>query len=462
MKVAFNASLAEIAGMSGGTLMTGSPASAISSISSDSRDIDLDSLFVPLVGERFDGHDFIRNLCEEKKTAAFLTMKKEYASIAEENNIGAVLCADTLTALGSIAAAHRRRMSPCIVGITGTNGKTTTKELVYAFLKEHAGALRSEKNYNNEIGVPFTLLGLRKEHRLAVIEMGMNHSGELQRLSAIVRPDIAVITNVGEGHLEFLGSVENVAYAKAEIMTGMTPGSVIFLNRDSECFELLFEQARKSDLHVKSFGLTGKADYYPQEYHLSEHDIEMIFRGERIKAPLYGLHNVYNILAALAVALEIGIAMPVIVDSIKNFDDVGGRSSIIDRGYIIIDDTYNANPLSTRYALKSAAQIFKNRKKIAVLSDMKELGKHAESFHREIGKEVALSGFDVLCLWGSFAEVYRDGAVRGGMAAESVHLFDDKKEMMSFLKKNLTTDDIVLVKGSRSMGMEEVVRDITG
>lgn len=462
MKAAFNATLADIAGMCGGDILTGNPGSGISSISSDSRDIDRGSLFVPLVGERFDGHDFIHGLCEEKKAAAFLTMKKEYASAAKENNIGAVLCEDTLSALGAIAAAHREKMSPSIVGITGTNGKTTTKELVYAILKEHGSTLRSEKNYNNEIGVPFTLLSLQKEHSLAVIEMGMNHSGELQRLSAIVRPDMAVITNVGEGHLEFLGSVENVAYAKAEIMTGMSPGSVIFLNRDSECFDLLAAQAQKSALHVKTFGLDSSADYYPQEYRLFENKIEIILRGEHIKAPLYGLHNIYNIIAAIAVSLEIGVAMPVIINSIKNFEDVGGRSSIIDRGYIVIDDTYNANPLSTRYALKSAARVFSQRRKIAVLSDMKELGKHAGSFHRDIGKEAAENRFDTLFLWGEFAEMYRDGALKGGMKADSIHVFDDKKELMSFLKKNITSDDIVLVKGSRSMGMEEVVRDITG
>ena len=461
VKVACNTTLGAVAVMCGGTLLNGDPSMEIASVTSDSRDAEAASLFVPLIGERFDGHDFISDLAENRKIAAFLTMKKEHGRIAERHGVGAVLCGDSLSALGAMGAARRNESHACVIGITGTNGKTTTKELVHAIISSMYSCMCNDKNYNNEIGVPFTLLRLQDEHEYAVIEMGMNHSGELARLSAITRPDMAVITNVGEGHLEFLGDIENVAYAKSEIMSAMEPGSVVFINRDTECFDLLVEQSQKAELQVKTFGLRDNADFYPGRYALKEDHINIVFRGQELEIPLYGMHNVYNITAALAVSMEVGIDMPAVMDSLENFKNADGRSRVIDRGYIVIDDTYNANPLSTRYALRSACEIFRDRKKIAVLSDMRELGKHADSFHREIGKDVARYGFKSLYVWGDYAAQYRDGAVAAGLPEQSVRSFDTKQDLSGMLKKELDENTLVLVKGSRSMRMEDIVRDIT-
>jgi UDP-N-acetylmuramoyl-tripeptide--D-alanyl-D-alanine ligase len=462
MKARFATTLGEAAALCGGSVLCGDPGLEIRSVTSDSRDLGEASLFVPIAGERFDGHDFIASLASEKKIAAFLTMNSAHRDLARETGAGAILCQDSLAALGSLASGHRARINPRVIGITGTNGKTTTKELVHAMGGRKFHALKNIKNYNNEIGVPFTLLGLEPAHRVAVIEMGMNHSGELERLSRMTRPDLAVITNVGEGHLEFLGSVENVARAKAEIMRGMSPGSTIVLNRDTECFDILAERARAADVRVHTFSLEGEADYRPSAYRLFSNSIEVDFGGCTFAAPLYGIHNVYNLVAALAVALEWGINPEEIERSLVSFAGVAGRSEIIKGDYCVIDDTYNANPLSTRYALRSAAEVFVHHRKIAVLSDMKELGPHGPSFHIACGAEAARRGMDMLFLWGDMAEQYRDGALGAGMPEASVRVFETKDDLCRSLKGEIRGGDVVLVKGSRSMKMEEIVREITG
>jgi len=461
VKADLNTTLGETASRCGGRILAGDPHLVIRTVTSDSRELGEASLFVPLIGDRFDGHDFISALAGESKIAAFLTMRENHAGIARSTGTAAILCADTLSALGSIAAGHRDRIDPVIIGVTGTNGKTTTKELIHSMAALRHHALKNVKNYNNEIGVPFTLLGLAEFNDMAVIEMGMNHSGELDRLSRIVRPDMAVITNVGEGHLEFLGSVENVAYAKAEIMHGMEPGSLVFINRDTDCFGLLADQAAKAGLRVRTFGLGVDADLFPSSYRLSRESVELEISGKALKAPLYGIHNLYNVLAAVSVGVEIGLDMRDIQSALDRFQNVGGRSQIVDRGYIVIDDTYNSNPLSTRYALRSAAEVFPGSRKIAVLSDMKELGRHAESFHEECGREAAHRGMSLLYLWGEMAAHYRTGAVRAGMQSDSVVVFGSKSDLAQSLKQELREKDVVLVKGSRSMKMEEIVKEIT-
>ncbi|MCP4129387.1 MAG: UDP-N-acetylmuramoyl-tripeptide--D-alanyl-D-alanine ligase [bacterium] len=457
MKADFNITAEKIAGICGGTILCGNGAAAIDSISTDSRELGEKSLFIPIIGERFDGHEFIETLCEQGVITAFLTMKQGYKDIAEKHGITVLECGDTLRALGAIAAAHRDSINPEVIGITGTNGKTTTKELVYAILKEQNSVLKNVKNYNNEIGVPFTLLQLEKSHTMAVIEMGMNHSGELDRLSKITRPNLSLITNVGEGHLEFLGSVENVALAKSEIMHGMEQGTTILVNKETVCFDLVQEQAVKRGLRLKTYGVKKDADIFPERYSLTREGVKLSYRGEELFIPLYGIHNVYNIMAAIAVAEEYGVDPAVMGRGLLNFENVDGRSQVIEKGYIIINDTYNSNPLSSKYALESVGAIFPERRKIAVLSDMKELGEFAESFHSATGQEAAELGFDLLVVWGEMAGAYSRGALKGGMKQENIISCDTKEKMSEYLVNKITEQDVVLVKGSRSMKMEEVV-----
>ncbi|HQO03829.1 MAG TPA: UDP-N-acetylmuramoyl-tripeptide--D-alanyl-D-alanine ligase [Spirochaetota bacterium] len=456
MKVDFLTTAGAVAAMSGGSLVKGRADTRFSTITTDSRELGPECLFIPIAGERFNGHEFIGGLARDRKIAGYLT-HEVHASGDTDDDVAVIACDDTLRALGSIAAAHRNTADLRVIGITGTNGKTTTKELLWTILNARYRCLKNEKNYNNEIGLPFTLLRLDASHEMAVVEMGMNHHGEIDRLAAIARPDMAVITNVGEGHIEFLGGIEGVARAKSEIMNAMAAGSVVFINRDTDCFDFLHSRAMEKGLRVVNFGIHGGADVMPDSYELTRESVTVTVNGVKYAAPLYGLHNVYNILAAISVAFEIGMGGEDIREALLGFRGVGMRSEVIDRGYIIINDSYNSNPLSTQYSLESVKRVFPERRRIAVLSDMLELGEHSRECHERAGRMVVASGFDLLLAWGPMAKDIAVGAGKAGMDSGSIHYFENKNDLSAHLAHILTESDVVLVKGSRSMKMEEVV-----
>ncbi|MGL4368232.1 MAG: UDP-N-acetylmuramoyl-tripeptide--D-alanyl-D-alanine ligase [Spirochaetota bacterium] len=395
MNASFRTTVGSVLRAAEGKLLCGDESGEILSVTSDSRETGEHPLFVPIAGEKFDGHGFIETLCEQKKIDCFLTQRAEDGAVASAHGVSAILCDNTLYALGAVAGAHRASYKNPLVGITGTNGKTTTKELVACALASKGTVIKSEKNYNNEIGVPFTLMGLDNRFDYAVIEMGMNHAGEISRLSAMARPDIAIITNAGEGHLEFLGSVENVAHAKSEIMESMKPGSVIILNEESRCIDIMKDKAKAMRLDVVTFGIE-KGDIRPDSVFLDLDSIRLSFRGVDFSVPMYGFHNVSNIMAALACAEYFSLDLSAAAEALAGFKNVGKRSDITVKDFTVINDTYNSNPLSLRYALRSVSGIYRGGRKIAVLSDMKELGEHSESCHRRAGEEVKENGFDRL------------------------------------------------------------------
>jgi UDP-N-acetylmuramoyl-tripeptide--D-alanyl-D-alanine ligase len=451
----------EIAQRCGGRITSGDSSMIVKTITTDSRELGENNLFVPLVGERFDGHDFIVPLLKTRCIGSFLTMRSGYTEEAVARDISEIRCDDTLKALGAIAAHHRNRIDPKVIGITGTSGKTTTKELIFALLGAAGKCLKNEKNYNNEIGVPMTLLGLNVSHETAVIEMGMNHPGELDRLSRIVKPDLAVVTNVGEGHLEFLGTLENVAAAKSEVMNGMRKGSTMLLNRDMKCLDIIAQKAAVLGLRVRTFGLAGPADVHPDDYALYRDCVTLVFDGVELRVPLYGIHNAYNAVAAVAAAREYGVPLYNMREALARFKSVEGRSRVIDRGYLVIDDSYNSNPLSLLFALRSAREIFPGRRKIAALSDMKELGDSAPLHHREGGRAAVENGFEMLLVWGDMAGFYAEGAAGAGLAPDTIRRFKTRDDLAAYLMKIVRDDDVVLVKGSRAMKMEDVVAKIT-
>lgn len=455
MKVDFNATAGLIAGWIKGDLVSGAPDKGIDSITTDSRDLGEKSLFVPLIGEKFDGHDFIDRLVKKNRIAAFLSMRKEI-SIPNGSDTGVILCDDTLKAYGAIASHHRESMNAAVIGITGTNGKTTTKELLWSIVNRKYKTLKNIKNYNNEIGVPYTLLGLKEDHEYAVIELGMNHSGEIDALSRISRPDIALITNIGEGHLEFLGSTENVALAKSEIMNGMMQGSVIFLNADALYFDMLYKMAKDRGLEVRTFAISGEADFSPAGYKLFRDYLTLNYNKYQYTVPLFGIHNVYNAVAAIAVSEFIGIDKEVIKEAFQEFKNIDMRSQLINGKYTIINDTYNSNPLSAGYALRSLKEIFPGKRKVSILSDMKELGQYSVNYHKELGKNVFEAGVDLLLTWGEMAENIVKGARESGMGSNRAVHFSKKAELIEFALNNIANDDVILIKGSRSMKMEEV------
>ncbi len=456
MRTAYSASCGQIARNCEGRLAFGDPDARIEAIATDSRDQGDLGLFVPISGEKFDGHGFIEELARSGRIAAFLSSRPDLVRVAERYNIAAILCEDTLRAYGRIAAAHRATMRALVVGVTGTNGKTTTKEILAAILAGRGECLKNEKNYNNEVGVPFTLLQLKTTHRFAVIEMGMNHPGEIERLANIARPDTSLIISVGEGHLEFLGDVEQVARAKSEIMRGMAAGSTVFLNGDTAGYEFLAGKARELGLIPVSFGLRD-ADLRPESFSLGMRELRIRLGGEDFVAPLYGVHNVYNVLAAVAIACWLGLPNDEIKQALRSFRNIDMRSQIIEKKFTIINDTYNSNPLSTRAALESVHAVFPGRRSIAVLADMKELGQASAALHRDAGILVAEYGFSLLCAVGEEAKGIVQGAREAGMNGNSVKHFESRAKCAEYLERRLREGDVVLVKGSRSMKMEEVV-----
>jgi len=456
VKVDLNIDVKTIAAFMSSEIAAGPKDKVLKNITSDSRVCNKESLFIPIKGEKFDGHSFIKDLCEKQSIGAYITEDSSY--INNFTDIPVISCNNTLHGLGLIAKGVRRKINPRVIGITGTNGKTTTKEILAHILKYKFNTHRNEKNYNNEIGVPFTLLKMNEDCEAAVIEMGMNHLGEIERLTSIVEPDIAIITSIGEGHLEFLESIENVARAKAEIMKSMKPGSTVFINNDTDLSEFLVSEARSYNLKAKTFGLDASADIFPETYSLSEDSISLSFNNVELTIPLYGIHNISNVVASVSVAQAMGMNLDEISESLESFENVDGRSAVINHGYKIIDDTYNANPLSTKRALESIMKIYPEKRKIAILSDMKELGSEESTLHELTGCYAAECSFDYLLLWGDMSSAYKSGALNGGMSEERVHIFGTKDALVRYLKSIIDNDDVVLIKGSRSMKMEEVVR----
>lgn len=460
MNAKLHITVSEIVKNTNGKLLYGDDKEKISSINTDSRKIEEEGLFIPIVGENFDGHDYIEQLAKSNSIKAFLTNNTADEKIAEKYNCIAILVENTLYALGKIAGSYKDKFNIPVVGITGTNGKTTTKEILASLLSEKYNCLKNEKNYNNEIGVPFTLMGLSDSNTAAVVEMGMNHSGEIERLSNIVKPDISIITNVGEGHLEFLGSVENVAYAKAEIMQGMREDSLIFLNKDSHHLEILIEQANKKGLKIKTYGIENGADIVPDSYKLYTDKIELEYKNNKFVVPLYGIHNLYNIMCSIACAEELGVSFDQMQKAFSKFKNADKRGQILEKGFIVINDTYNSNPLSLRSGLRSLKEIYNDRNKVAILSDMNELGDLSEYYHKEAGKEVEQNKFTRLYTWGKMAHWIAEGAVSAGMSENSVKHFTNKDELITEVLKQTTLNDVILVKGSRSTKMEEVAESL--
>ena len=427
-------------------------------VSSDSRSIERGNLFVALRGENFDGYNFVVTAAQAGAVAA-LVNADSFAAQREKpiSGISLLVVEDTRLALGRLAGWWRRQFDIPLVAITGSNGKTTVKEMLAEILREAAGSaqavLSTQGNLNNDIGMPHTLLKINATHRYAVIEMGMNHSGEIDYLSQIAAPDAALINNASNAHLQGLGSVEAVARAKGEIFTGLQHHGTAVINSDDAYAPLWRVLAGAHQL--LEFGLNQQADvrgtWQPHNYGLR---LEVIAPQGKFTADLQvpGAHNARNALAATAAAIVLNISLETIAAGLEKFSGVPGRlqrKSAL-HGASLIDDTYNANPASMRAAISVLAQV--SGKHILVLGDMGELGDDAASFHAEIGAEARLAGIEELYALGTLSS----NAVREfGRGARH---FEHIEELLPVLEKELEVGTTVLVKGSRFMKMERVVQ----
>jgi len=444
--------LAAVAEVLGATLV-GDDA-GFARVVTDSRQLQPGDLFVALHGEHFDGHEFVAAAAAQGAIGAIVARRVDCA-------LPQVVVADTLSALQDYAAAWRRRFSLPVVAVTGSNGKTTTKQLLAAIFAARGPVLATRGNLNNHIGLPLTLLGLRAEHRTAVIEMGASAPGEIALLTRLTRPDVGVVTQAGDAHLEGFGSREGVASGKGELFAGLN-GGVAVINADDAYAGLWRQLAR--DASAISFGFGDHADVralnlhpYPPESPVgTEFELRTPLGSASLRLPLPGRHNVANALAAAACGVALGMEPAEIARGIAAVDAPAGRLSwkTTPQGARLLDDTYNANPSSLRAGLELLAGM--QGRRIAILGGMAELGPDAERLHAEAGRAARALGIERLYALGALAAVAAAAFGEGGAA------FDSVEALAAAISPHLNRDTVLLVKGSRSARMERVVAALTG
>jgi UDP-N-acetylmuramoyl-tripeptide--D-alanyl-D-alanine ligase len=434
---------------------------SISGVSTDSRAVKKNDLFFALKGEKFDAHDFIDSVV--KAEAVAIVVHREW-SLKNEKYFRTFPCLfvivnDTTVAFGELARIYRRKFDIPVIAIGGSNGKTTTKEMVNAVLRTKYDVLSTEGNLNNHIGVPQTLFRLTSKHDVAVVEIGTNHFGELKYLSEIVEPTHGLITNIGKEHLEFFGDEDGVAKEELELFNYLNSHrAVAFVNSDDRYLE---EGAAKLKKQV-SYGMFSKADVRAKKImtnEIGQSGFEIAWQKKNISFNVMlgvpGLHNVTNALAASAVGLKLRVKPKKIAKALREFSSASKRMEVLsNNGIIILNDTYNSNPDSVIVALKTLSTFNTRGKKIVVLGDMRELGDTSKREHTNIGVEVSEMKFDHLFTFGPFSK-YTSEAF--GVSAKH---FESKEELSKELKIMLKQGDVVLVKGSRGMKMEEVVNQL--
>jgi len=442
--------LAEIAEITGGTLVGADI--ALDSVATDSRLVKTDQLFIAIKGERFDAHEFVKDLVG--KAGAALVHKKIDCDLPQ------VIVKDTLQGLADLASGWRARYAKPVIGLTGSNGKTTLKEMLSAILSVENNVLATHGNLNNEIGMPLSLLRIRDEHDFAVIEMGANHPKEIEFLTNIARPDVAVVNNAGAAHLEGFKNLAGVAQAKGEIFFGLGTQGVAIINAD-DTFADYWKDLNK-DREFITFGIDNESTI---SGHLSSDGGLMIKVGNtevRANLKLLGRHNAMNALAATAVSTALGIKLEIIIEGLDSLQPVKGRLAPVTGIYNsqVLDDTYNANPDSAVAALEVLAQ---RKNTVFVLGDMAECGENAEEMHQSIGKKAKQLGISRMYCLG--AHSLRACKVFG----ENGKSFIEMDDLVTTLKNDIASDSssqekgslTVLVKGSRSMKMERVVTTLS-
>jgi len=448
----------EIIEATNGKLISGNTDTVFKGVCTDSRKINEGDLFIPIVGSNFDGHDFINAALQG---GALGTVTDREISIA--GDVVVIKVENTTKALGDIAAYYRQKFHIPFVGITGSVGKTSTKDMIASVLEQEFNVLKTEGNFNNEIGLPLTLFKLESSHEAGVIEMGMSNFGEISRLSLISRPDIAVITNIGMSHIEKLGSRQNILKAKMEILEGLNKNGLVILNGDDN---LLYGLKGLLPFRTVFYGMEEGLDY--QAYNIETAGE----KGTRFRItignddygvfiPVPGVHNVYNALAAIAVGIELKIPVNKIIKGIEAFVPGKMRLNIISsNGMKIINDAYNASPHSMKAAIDVLKEIAGTSRSIAVLGDMLEMGDWALGAHVEVGEYAFLSNIDYIITVGENAKNIAHGSIKAGMQPDRVFSFKNNKESIAFLKGFVKAGDTILVKGSRGMKMEEIAESL--
>lgn len=456
--------LHNIAAMCGGELSSAENRNIeIAGVVTDSRKITPSCLFIPLVGENFDGHHYGAAALAAGAAATLWQRNKGTAPVGG----GVILVEDTLVALQQLASAYLKEIGPQVVAVTGSNGKTTTKDMITSLLEGQYKVHKTQGNFNNHIGLPLTVLSMSEDVQIAVLEMGMSSRGEISLLASLASPDVAVITNIGESHLLQLGSRKEIARAKLEIAEGMKPGGLLIYNGDEPLLsEVMEEPAFHAPEGMKTFrfGLSAGNDDYPTG--MMTHSGGMTFTSQlhetrAFSLPLPGTHNVVNALAALAVARHYGVTEERISNGFSNLKLTGMRIEVMHTasGLTLLNDAYNASPTSMKAAIDVLQSMKCSGQRIAVLGDMLELGPDEVQFHQTIGRYLDPKLTDLVFAYGPLSAHIAEAA-REKFEAERVFAFTDKGELTSLLNGKCGPKDIVLFKASRGMRLEEVLHSL--
>lgn len=439
--------------------MTGAEASfeidenaRVCNISNDSRDIKEDTIYAAIVGERLDGHDFARAALENGAIAAIVEKR-----VTEKD----ILVKDTRRALKDIAMGYRSRFDIPFLAVTGSSGKTTTKDMLYFAVSESRKTLRNLGNLNSEIGLPMTVFNLDESHECAVLEMGMYVQGEIDYLAEIVKPHFAIITNVGVAHIQSAGSRENILKAKMEIANYMTQSDVLLINGDNDMLQTVDTRAIKPSVY--KYGLEEHNDIRLISYETTESGMkiraDILGKITEYEIPTLGIHNIYNSLSVMGLCSLMGLDMKKSAEGIRKYQPSKYRMEIKSvSGKTLIEDFYNANPDSMRASIETFRQM-QGERKVAVLADMLELGEISEKEHMNAGIQ-ASEIFDVIICIGSDAKYIGKGAIENGFDKGRVYYFANNEEAVSEINSILRPGDAVLMKGSRGMKLEEVAESI--
>lgn len=444
----------------GGVLIQGDSQTPFAGISTDSRSLRPGELFFALRGEHFDGHRFLSEAIQRGARGGVI---EEEVELTADTTVVIIKVRDTLQALGDLAHGWRKRHPIPLVAVVGSNGKTTTKEMVAGILGRRYTVMKNTGNLNNLIGLPLSLLQMGPKDRVAILEMGMNRKGEILRLTQIAEPDLGILTNIGPAHLEWLGSVEGVMEAKGELLEGMGARGVLIFNADDPRVVALSTGFKGDKL---SFGVQNPAHWQATDIRpLDTGAISFQLKGPTGTTPvslnLMGRHQIYNALGAAAAASSLGIGIGDIKKGLEAVQPPPMRMELmtLGEGIKVINDAYNANLHSMESALR-ALQEGGGKRKIAVLGDMWELGNYAQQAHQELGRTVRERGVDLLFLLGRFAPHVAQGAQETGMDPRAIAIGKDHHDISLQLARTVKNGDWVLVKGSRIMRMEEIIQEL--
>ncbi|HEY5532413.1 MAG TPA: UDP-N-acetylmuramoyl-tripeptide--D-alanyl-D-alanine ligase [Candidatus Anoxymicrobiaceae bacterium] len=457
-------SLREVARATAGTL-EGNGALIVGTVGTDTRDLGVKDLFIALKGQRFDGHAFLERVVDSGATAAIVERKNPNVTPFRRKfpDFPLVLVRDSLTAMGDLARFVREGLDVVAVGITGTTGKTCTKDYLVSVLSTGRSVAASPGSYNNEVGIPLTIFQAEKEDRVLVAEMGARHPGDIERLAEIVKPEFGLITNVGPGHLELFKTEEVVAGTKAELARALPEEGVLVLNGDDPWTRYISKQTKA---RIVRFGHGRSADYHAEQIKLDAGGRpSFVFHGPgleiRVKLPGVGRHQVQNAVAAAACAHQMGMNASRIARGLKEATLSPWRTEVIEsNGCTIINDAYNANPRSMNAAIEILTELGSGRRTIAVLGAMAELGKDSRRYHEEAGRDLARRDVDLLVTVGRRARYYASAAVAEGLPKGSVFRCESPGEAVSLLGEILETRDVILIKASRVAGLESIVEKL--